>query len=94
MPVDPKLKVVATHLHDYKSKVYIVYIFEAKDFKGDLKSSSEGETLWINYAELLDNEKLYPDLKRHLRLVSENPDGDTLFTYHRFNKNLKIIEER
>src|SRR3989344_8784286 len=40
---DPKLKVIATHNHIYKSKVYIVYIFESSQYFGELIDYEEGK---------------------------------------------------
>jgi 8-oxo-dGTP diphosphatase len=91
---DAVLKVIATHYHEYKSKVYLVYIFESNNFEGLLKESSEGIPMWINIEEALNNPKLFPDLKRHIKLILESRSVDILFTYHRFNVNLEIIEAR
>ncbi len=93
-PIGATLRIIATHLHDYKSKVYIVYMFEAKSFTGNLTSSSEGEAIWMDQEKLIKSPKLYPDLKRHLRLIMDNVDPSLQFTYHRFNEKLQIIEER
>lgn len=93
-PVGPVLRVVATHLHDYRSKIYVVNIFETTEFGGRLISSKEGEAQWVNSHELLNNPKLYPDLKRHIKLVLENPGIKTFFTYHKFDEKLSIIEEK
>jgi 8-oxo-dGTP diphosphatase len=91
--VNPKLKVVATHNHFYRKKVYLVYIFVANEFSGKLKSSKEGKALWIPLDKALKHDKLYPDLKRHIRLATESDSQDVIFTYHKFNKDLEIIEK-
>ncbi len=91
--INPKLKVIATHFHGYKSKVYLVYIFSASEFSGDLIQSSEGEAMWIPLPELLKDPKLYPDLKRHIKMIEEASEEGVLFTYHKFNKDLEIVEE-
>lgn len=93
--IDPQLKVIATHNHDYKSKIYLVYIFQASEFSGSLINTEEdkGEPVWLPLKETLENPKLYPDLKRHIRLVLEAKDKSVIFTYHKFNKDLEIVEE-
>lgn len=89
---NPVLKVVATHFHDYKPKVYLVYIFSASDFSGDLVESDEGKPMWLPIKEVLESPKLYPDLKRHIQLVRDSSESGVIFTYHRFNSKLEIIE--
>ncbi len=91
--ISPKLKVVATHNHFYRNRVYLVFIFQANEFSGELKESDEGTPIWIPLEEALKDPKLYPDLKRHIRLVLESDTDQVIFTYHKFNKDLEIIEE-
>jgi len=91
--VNPILKVVATHNHFYREAVYLVYIFVASEFSGELKESEEGAPLWLDLNETLKNPKLYPDLKRHIKLVQESTSDGVVFTYHKFNKDLEIIEQ-
>lgn len=91
--VNPKLKVVATHNHFYRNRVYLVYIFVANEFSGELKESNEGKPMWVDLEKALSDEKLYPDLKRHIRLAIEDESDDVIFTYHKFNKDLEIVEE-
>ena len=66
--INPQLKVIATHNHDYKNKIYLVYIFNADEFSGELIDFEEGkgEPVWLPLEETLENPKLYPDLKRHI----------------------------
>lgn len=90
--VNPILKVVATHNHYYRNAVYLVYIFESNEFSGKLRASDEGKPMWILLEKALKNKKLYPDLKRHIRLIKESTSGDVIFTYHKFNKDLEIVE--
>ncbi|OGM11326.1 hypothetical protein A2Z22_05060 [Candidatus Woesebacteria bacterium RBG_16_34_12] len=91
--INPKLKVIATHNHFYRNRVYLVYIFQAVEFLGKLKESDEGNTLWLSLNEALKDPKLYPDLKRYIKLVLEAENDQVIFTYHKFNKDLEIIEE-
>ena len=88
------LKVIATHYHEYKNKVYLVYIFTSSDFEGSLVESKEGIPQWLPMNEAVNNPKLYPDLKRHIQLILKSNSNNIVFTYHRFNKNLEIIETR
>ena len=91
---DASLRVVATHHHEYKSKIYLVYIFESQDFEGSLIESKEGVPQWVNLQEALDYPKLYPDLKRHIKLILSQKSNEVIFTYHRFDKSLNIVETR
>ena len=91
--IDPQLKVVATHNHFYRNRVYLVFIFQANEFSGELTESEEGTPLWLPLDDVLKDPKLYPDLKRHIRLILEAESDQVLFTYHKFNKDLEIIEE-
>jgi 8-oxo-dGTP diphosphatase len=90
---NPKLRVLATHNHEYRGRVYIVYIFSAEEFSGEIVQSDEGVTMWKPLKELMGDKKLYPDLKRHIKMITEDEGEDVLFTYHKFDSNLNIIEE-
>lgn len=91
---NPKLRVLATHYHDYRDTVYLVYIFTAQEFKGSLIESSEGTPMWLPINQALSNPKLYPDLKRHIEIIIKGQSDELVFTYHRFNKDMKIIETK
>ena len=91
--INPKLKVIATHNHFYRNRVYLVFLFQANEFSGDLKESDEGTPMWLPVSDIFENSKLYPDLKRHLKLVMDSKGDEVVFTYHKFNKDLVIIEE-
>ena len=91
---DANLKIVATHDHEYKNKVYIVNIFVAEDFDGELMESKEGTPQWIEIEKAFNSAKLYPDLKRHIKLIQESKTNEVLFTYHRFDERLNILESR
>jgi len=93
MVVNPKLKIIATHNHFYRKRVYIVYIFVAEDFSGELKESDEGKPMWKDLDDLMMDEKLYPDLRRHVRIAMEDKSDEIIYTYHKFNKDLEIVEE-
>ena len=89
----PQLRVVATHYHEYRPKVYLVYIFQASKYVGKLVDrSEEGEPIWIETKKALSDPKLYPDLKRHIDIVLKSSNEGVIFTYHRFNSKLEIIE--
>lgn len=93
--VNPKLKVIATHDHLYKQKVYLVFIFSATEFSGKLIDFEEdkGVPVWIPIKDVLEDSKLYPDLKRHIKLIQGSEHDNITFTYHKFNKDLEIVEE-
>lgn len=90
---NPKLRVLATHNHEYRGRMYLVYIFSATEFSGEIVQSDEGETMWMALDRLMNDPKLYPDLKRHIRMITEDNGEEVLFTYHKFDSNLNIIEE-
>jgi len=90
--LSPKLKVVATHLHEYKEKVYLVFIFIANEFSGDLVESDKVKPMWVKLADALKDLKLYPDLKRHLDIISKSSSNEIVFTYHEFDNQLNIIK--
>ncbi len=90
--IDPELRIVATHNHYYRERLYLVFIFVAKKFKGELKESEEGKPMWMPLGEAIDDPKLYPDLKRHLQLATDEGNNEVVFTYHKFNEKLEIIE--
>lgn len=92
--INPQLRVIATHYHEYKAKVYLISIFTATQFEGSLKESKEGIPEWLPMDEALQHPKLYPDLRRHIQLIMESNSKDILFTYHKFNQKLEIIETR
>ena len=87
------LRVIATHVHEYKKKVYLVYIFASANFDGELVGSVEGVPEWVDVRTILEDEKLYPDLKRHIQLIMEHQE-EMFFTYHRFNERVEIVETR
>jgi 8-oxo-dGTP diphosphatase len=91
--INPKLKVVATHNHFYRNRVYLVYIFVSNEFSGKLKDSVEGHAMWMPLDEAMGHDKLYPDLKRHIKIATDPQQEEVIFTYHKFNKDLEIIEE-
>jgi len=91
---NPYLKIFATHFHEYKAKVFLVYIFVSSEFQGELRESKEGAPVWLPIEQALQEPKLYPDLKRHLKLILESADNQIIFTYHRYNEKLEITEAR
>ena len=90
--INPRLRVFATHNHGYRDRVYLVYIFEASEFSGKLVESEEGKPAWLEKDKLLKSSKLYPDLKRHIDMILSSPENEVIFTYHKFNNKLEIIE--
>ena len=90
---NPQLRVIATHNHGYRNRVYLVYIFQVSEFSGELKELGEGTPLWLSLDEVLEDPHLYPDLKRHIKLILETKGDQVIFTYHKFNQDLEIVEE-
>lgn len=88
-----KLKIVGTHNHFYKDKTYLVFIFTAEFEKGELIDSNEGNLEWHTIDELLNDKKIWADLKIYLpHIVSNSPQ--ILFSYLKYNSNFEIIESR
>jgi 8-oxo-dGTP pyrophosphatase MutT (NUDIX family) len=94
--VNTKLRVIATHYHYYKPKTYLVYIFTASKYTGTLIDieKDKGTPVWVPVKKALNHPKLYPDLKRHIRMITKTKSSEPIFTYHKFNADLKIKEER
>ncbi len=87
------LSVVGTHNHFYKDKVYLVFIFTAKHDTGELIESNEGNLDWIEIETLLNEEKIWADLKIYLPHIVAN-DNRILFSYLEYNKDFEITESR
>ncbi|OGM76773.1 hypothetical protein A2188_02150 [Candidatus Woesebacteria bacterium RIFOXYA1_FULL_43_9] len=88
-----KLRVVGTHNHAYKEKTYLVFVFLADYDKGELIDSNEGKLEWLTLEELLNDEKLWADLKIYLpHVIGEN--NHILFSYLKYNENFEITESR
>ena len=88
-----KLRAIGTHNHSYKDKTYLVFIFTADYEKGELVDSNEGDLEWHDMEELLNDDKLWPDLKIYLpHLTSQN--NHILFSYLEYNRNFEIIDSR
>jgi len=53
---------------------YVVLLFKSHEFKGNLKSSSEGEVSWIKYSDLpnLDTVEDFEDLLKVMNSESLN----------------------
>jgi len=90
---DLKLRVVGTHNHYYKDKVYLVFIFTAEYDKGELIDSNEGNLEWQEIEKLLSEEKIWADLKIYLPHIVGN-DSRIIFSYLKYNEDFKITETR
>ena len=88
-----KLRAVGTHNHFYKEKVYLVFIFVADYDGGGLIDSNEGELEWHGIEELLNEEKIWPDLKIYLPHIIGSDTG-VMFSYLKYNEKFEIIETR
>ncbi len=88
-----KLRVVGTHNHFYKEKVYLVFIFTAEYERGELIDSNEGELEWHDLEKLLNENKIWADLKIYFPHIVSN-DSRIMFSYLRYNEDFDIIESR
>jgi len=88
-----KLRVVGTHNHFYKNKTYLVFIFIADHNKGKIINSNEGNLEWHTVEELLNDDKLWADLKIYLSHIVSN-NNHILFSYLKYNKDFEIVESR
>jgi len=88
-----KLRVIGTHNHSYKNKTYLVFIFTAEYDKGELTDSNEGNLEWLSIGELLNEKKLWADLKIYLPHVVGN-DSHIMFSYLEYNEKFEIMESR
>lgn len=87
------LRAVGTHNHSYKNKTYLVFIFVAEYDKGELIDSNEGNLEWMSNEDLLNEDKLWPDLKIYLPHVVGN-DSHVLFSYLEYNDKFEIVDSR
>jgi 8-oxo-dGTP pyrophosphatase MutT (NUDIX family) len=87
-----RLKIIGTHNHSYKDKVYMVFVFIG-DFDSGLEiDSNEGTLEWHTEKELLDEVMLWPDLKIYIpHVVSES--NKIMFSYLEYNENLEIVKK-
>lgn len=88
-----KLHVIGTHDHYYKDKIYLVFIFTAIYESGDLIESNEGELEWHDINTLLEEEKLWENLKIYLPHIIRG-DNKIMFSYIKYNKDFKIEDSR
>jgi 8-oxo-dGTP diphosphatase len=86
-----RLRVVATHHYPHKDQVYLVFIFLADYIDGDPIDSKDGKLEWVNAAEAVTLEKLYPDLKVNLPTVLKDLP-EVVFTRLQFNAYSEIVE--
>jgi len=89
----PRLRVLGTHNHCYKNKVYLVSIFICEYLSGNLIDCNEGDLEWLSTEELVKDEKVWPDLKIYIpHIISNNPS--ILTSYLEYNENFEIIQKR
>lgn len=75
----------------YKDERYIVFLYLATEFTGELRSSVEGKVSWINESEL-SKYKLAPDLMDMHKVMTS--DKLTEFYYARNNTQSSDWEKR
>lgn len=88
--INPKLKIVGTHNHSYKNKVYLVFVFVADFQSKEDVECNEGDLEWLSTEQLLKEKSLWPDLKIYIPyLVSDSKD--ILYSYLEYDKDFTII---
>ncbi len=75
---NPKLCGIKDWLQD-DGKRYMVFLFKATQFTGELTSSEEGEVYWVN-REQLEKEKLIWNMKEMLEIVESEESSEYFFT--------------
>lgn len=75
---------------DYSLGRYLVFLFEARDFEGDLVSSEEGEMYWINKKDL-DKYDLVEDFHDLIEVMTD--EGLSEFQYLVEDGIWKIIKK-
>lgn len=88
-----KLRAVGTHNHSYKNKTYLVFIFTADYERGELIDSNEGELEWHISKKLLNEDKLWPDIKVYIPHIVGN-SSQIMFSYLEYNKKFEIVESK
>lgn len=72
----PRLVGVKDFMDDAETR-YIVFLYEAKTFSGELRASAEGELLWLNRSEMAA--EAWSNSFREMLEVFENPAVDELW---------------
>ncbi|PRY84171.1 8-oxo-dGTP diphosphatase [Alkalibacterium olivapovliticus] len=72
-----------------KDERYIVFLYLATEFTGDLRSSIEGDVFWVNESEL-DSYRLAPDLMDMYKVMV----SDTLTEFYYERKGLSDWQKR
>jgi len=89
----PQLKVVGTHNHSYKNKVYLVFVFVCEYDSGELIDCNEGELEWFSTDDLLKEKMLWPDLKTYIPHVIKDTSS-IMMSYLEYNSSFEITNQQ
>lgn len=70
-------------------KRYIVFLYVADEFSGEIKSSAEGEIFWYPLSKLVKSEKLIEGFEDMLSVFTDDNISEVF--YERTEENLKTV---
>ena len=76
---DPKLCGIKEFHKLRDGKRYIVFLYAAKRFSGELKSSAEGEVFWYPLSELAHSNKLIDGFKEMLPVFTKDEVSEVFY---------------
>ncbi|MBR3953636.1 MAG: hypothetical protein IKJ82_08565 [Oscillospiraceae bacterium] len=79
-------------MHDIRlkdGKRYIVFLYKADKFSGELKSSSEGEIFWYPLSELMKSDKLIDGFGEMLSVFTDENISEVF--YERTAEEIKTV---
>ena len=86
---NPKLCGIKEFHRSKDGKRYIVFLYVAREFTGELRSSGEGEVFWYPLADLEKSDKLIPGFKEMIPVFTQE-DVSEVF-YLGTAPNIKIV---
>ncbi len=83
-----KLKVVSVHHHTDTNTVWVCWIYRASldKVEGELQSSNEGTSEWMELAELFQSDKVFPPSQEYFEHVLGDAPG-ILYTNSEWSSN-------
>lgn len=78
----PKLCGIKEFHKSKDGKRYIVFLYTAERFTGELKSSSEGEVFWFPLSELAFSDKLIDGFEEMLEVFTKNDISEVFYERH------------
>lgn len=69
---------------------YVVFLYKANKFSGNLKSSDEGEVFWVKRNELT-NYRLVEDFEEHLKVFENAEISEFYYEQENGNWNIKLF---